>query len=86
MHPTTDEQIGVTFQIRSMDSDPAKAVQRQIIDETYERRRANKTIKAKEIVTNEYRKVAACIAAGIGANINIKAQSPNIQKKKLWKF
>ena len=45
-----------------MDSDPAKAVQRQIIDETYERRRANKTIKAKETVTNEYRKAAACIA------------------------
>ncbi len=62
LHPTTDEPIGVTFQIRSMDSDPAKAVQRKIIDETYERRRANKTIKAKETVTNEYRKAAACIA------------------------
>lgn len=45
-----------------MDSAPAKAVQRKIIDETYKRRRANKTIKAKETVTNECQKAAACIA------------------------
>lgn len=62
LHPTTDEPIGVTFQIRSMDSAPAKAVQRKIIDETYKRRRANKTIKAKETVTNECQKAAARIA------------------------
>ena len=82
LHPTTDEPIGVTFQIRSMDSDPAKAVQRKIIDETYERRRANKTIKAKETVTNEYRKAAACIAGWDWGEHKYKGSIPQYSEEK----
>ena len=62
LHPDTYEPVGVTFKIRSMKSHAAKAMQRQIIDEIYELRQANKRLKAKDTVANEYRKAAACVA------------------------
>ena len=62
LHPDTYEPVGVTFKIRSMNSQAAQAVQRQIIDEIYELRQSNKRLKAKDTVANEYRKAAACVA------------------------
>ena len=62
LHPTTNKPLGVTFKVRSMNSVAAKAMQRDLLNENLERRRANKWLNADDYVDSEYRKVAACVA------------------------
>ena len=72
LHPDTYEPVGVTFKIRSMNSQAAQAVQRQIIDEIYELRQSNKRLKAKDTVANDTVKPLPVLLVGIGAKTSTK--------------
>ena len=84
-HPDTDEPIGVTFKIRSMDSEEVKAVQRKIIDEIYERRQSNKQPKAKETLLNELRKAVACVASWDWGKNKYKGSVPQFTEENVRK-
>lgn len=84
-HPDTDEPIGVTFKIRSMDSEEVKAVQRKIIDEIYERRQSNKQPKAKETLINELRKAVACVASWDWGKNKYKGSVPQFTEENVRK-
>ncbi|TPW26036.1 hypothetical protein [Pararhizobium mangrovi] len=62
VHPVTEEKIGITVQIRSVESDEAKRVLRKQLDKLYERRQRGKMIKGSAEIDREVEKVAACIA------------------------
>lgn len=62
-HPATDEEIGVTFHIRSAESDEAKAVIHKYNNVNVERRWRNKLPRSESLVKEELEKAASYIAS-----------------------
>lgn len=63
VNPATDEKIGITFQIRSAESDEAKKVQREQIDEMLERQQRGKLIKGEQAINRELEKAVSFVAS-----------------------
>lgn len=63
LHPSTEEKIGITMQIRSAGSKEAKAVLRKHADENTERAQKRKIIKGSVLEQQELEKAASYIAS-----------------------
>ncbi len=62
-HPTTDEPLGITFQIRSAGSEKAKEVQRKHTDSTLKRLMRQKTLTSAKAEAEALEKAASYIAS-----------------------
>ncbi|MFD2235942.1 phage tail assembly chaperone [Aureimonas populi] len=63
VNPTTEEELGIVFQIRSAESDEAKKVQREQIDDMLERQQRGKLIKGEQAINRELEKAVSYIAS-----------------------
>lgn len=61
-HPATEQPFGVTFEIRSVSSPEAKAVQRKNLDKRLERQQRGKLVKSDQAINAEIEHLAACVA------------------------
>jgi hypothetical protein len=62
-HPGTDAPLGVTFMIRSMNSEEAKAVLREHTNANLKRTLKGKTVTAERLERQSLEEAAACIAS-----------------------
>lgn len=76
LNPSTEAELGITFQIRSAESEAAKAVLRKHTDKNLERRVKNKLPKADQVIQEELEKAASYIASW-DWGVDPKSGTPN---------
>lgn len=75
-HPATDENLGITFQIRSAGSREAKAIQRRQSDSNMERMQKRKTLKGAELERQMLERAASYIAGWDWGDQTWKGETP----------
>lgn len=82
VNPVTEEKVGITFEMRSVESAASKKVLRKHLDEVIERQQRNKLIKGADTIRRELEKVAACIASWDWGSNTYNGVKPELSMKK----
>lgn len=80
-HPTTDEPLGITFQVRSAGSEKAKEVQRKHTDANLKRVMRRKDITSAKAEAEQLEKAASYIASWDWGGNEFEGKVPELSMK-----